>query len=893
MNDCVARVKLHSRDFVALFDSGSALSMVALSVVQQLGVAYSLSHSSLILADGSSVSARGRVEIPVEFSGRTVRHTFLVLENCAFAVIVGRDAMRRFGITMSFSSGPNEANITAASFSPNISSHLTADEKQRLSHLLAQYTECFHYGTQPLSTTSETVHSIKLKPEAVPFRQRPYRVPYNLRAEVQRQIDEMLRQGVIRKSSSPWCSPFFLVPKKNGRYRFVIDFRRLNDLTVKDAHPVPHPDDLQMNLSGARYFSTLDCASGYWQIPMEETSRPCTAFEANGSLYEFCVMPFGLCNGVATFQRMMVEILSGLSAKPYVDDILVASASFDEHLSELEQVLIRVRSANLRLQPDKCVFAAPETNYLGHIVSADGVRPDPAKVRAIKEFPAPSSKKEADRFCGLVNYLSRFLHHLAQLLSPIFKAKSARNRFVWSADCEAAFKEIKARISQDTLLCYPRWNEPFELHVDASAVAAGAMLKQSHGVIAYFSRTFKSAEKNYSATDREFTALVMAVKHFRPFLFGSKVFAYTDHQPLIGLLRPDSSPRNGRHARFLTTLQEYDITPCYIRGTEHFVPDALSRMVAESNIPTFRSTLNTNAEPFLCAVRDTEIDDLILRYHNAGHFGTNRVRQNLLLAGHWFPRMRARIHGVSSRCEICRAKSYASSPPRGTLPKDSECEPRELVAVDIIGPLPAATDFRYILTLIDHSTKFMAAVALRTITADSVVKAVENEWILRYGPPMRFLHDNGTQFTSAQFRQMCQRNNITDCPTTPYNPQGNGLLERAHRVLKDRLRCALLSHQGYWSDHLQRAIFNINQTSAGAFLGFQPRIPGDQPTIKISLSRCKLRCPRVVFPRVHHPTNTLAPRFGPALRVEQRLSPQLIRTSDGIIRNMRNCRVQW
>lgn len=875
--DCAATVTIGDQSFRVLLDSGSVLNFITRDVVSAVGAENAIRGGSrlVVLASGDSVQTLGDVSLRVSLSGCSRIVTFSVLRNCVFPVIFGWSALRAFRVTLSFATSE-----TIVVPQKNLAERLSEQERAELMKLLQSFRSVFAKTSESLGQVRGFEHVISVESQAKPFRSAPYRIPYALRDEVKRQISDMLAQGVIRKSNSPWSSPFFLIPKKNGAFRFVVDFRRLNSVTVRDAHPLPHPDDIQLELQGTAYFSTLDCDRGYWQIPLAEESRQYTAFQADGDLYEFCVLPFGLSNGVATFQRMITDVLSGLKTVPYIDDILVASATFDQHLVDLSAVLERLYSAGIKLQPSKCRFGEAETRFLGHLISARGFRPDPLKVEAIKEYKCPTTRKEADKFCGLINYLSRYVPNLANTMEPIFRNKGTRGKFIWTEECTDAFEKAKTLISKQTLLSHPDWNQPFKLNVDASNVAVGAVLSQNNGPIAYYSRTLSNSERNYSATDREFVALIAAVKHFRTFLYGHSFTVFTDHQPLLAMVR--SKPLNGRHARYHLLLQEYDFDLKFIPGRQNTVADALSR-----------SKLNPDADTFLCAVSESDVDELIRRFHFAGHFGTNKVRNALLRAGHWFPRMRARIRAFADQCQTCRAKSYGANPPRGELPKD--CTPRTVVAVDIVGPLPTAKQHRFILTIIDHSTRFLAAVPLTEITADSIAKGFETEWLLRYGAPSKVIHDNGPQFKSAKFVQLCARYGIRQCRTTEYHPEGNSVIERAHRTLKDRLRCALVDFHGTWQDHLARAVSDINRSTDATekFLGFTPRTEGDNSELRVSRTECKLPCPKFVYPRDNRPPHSLAPRFCRQVRVDQRLSPQLVRTEDGKIHNLRNCRTVW
>ena len=269
----------------------------------------------------------------------------------------------------------------------------------------------FALNDSELGCTSLVQHSIETGTQP-PIRQQPYRTPVVRRQRMNGMVQNMQEQGIVQPSSSPWASPVVLVPKKDGSLRFCIDYRRLNSVTRKDVYPLPRVDDILIALGDSKYFSSLDLASGYWQIELEEDARKKSAFTTYNGLFEFIRMPFGLCNAPATFQRLMQRVLSGLEYKCcfiYLDDILVASKTFEDHLTHLREVFSRLRSSNLRLKPKKCELIRDRVPFLGHVVSAQGIGPDPAKTERIMNYPVPTDVTEVRRFLGLASYYRRFV----------------------------------------------------------------------------------------------------------------------------------------------------------------------------------------------------------------------------------------------------------------------------------------------------------------------------------------------------------------------------------------------------------------------------------------------------------------------------------------------------
>ena len=418
----------------------------------------------------------------------------------------------------------------------------------------------------------------------LPFKQNPYRIPLSQRPVVEKHIHDMLQQGVIRPSMSPWASPIVLVQKKDGSIRFCVDWRKLNSLTKKDTYPLPKIVDILDSLGGAVYFSTMDLQSGYWQIAVEDRDIEKTAFTTFAGLYEFTKMGFGLCNAPATFQRLMEIALAGLqwsTCLVYLDDILVFSKSFEEHLQCLAKVFNRLMEAGLKLKAKKCAFARKEVPFLGHIVSKEGLHVDPSKVETVMNYEPPKNLTEVWRFLGMTGYYRRFIPEFAKTATPLFNLLKKDESFEWNEKCQDAFDELKSKLVQAPLLIYPDPTQPYILQCDACKNGIGAVLSQlkegKEHPIAYAAKSLHKHERNYSATQLEAYAVIWSVKHFRPYLYGSHFTVITDHSALRWLLDQKNTP-NGQIARWRLELQGYDMEVKHRPQRENAPADALSRL---------------------------------------------------------------------------------------------------------------------------------------------------------------------------------------------------------------------------------------------------------------------------------------------------------------------------
>ena len=349
-------------------------------------------------------------------------------------------------------------------------------------------------------------------------------------------MQQMLSSGVIRPSNSPWASPVVMVKKENGSLRFYVNSRQLNVATIKDAHPIPHIDDDLDALHGARWFSTLDLKSGYWQ----EQDKEKTAFRtSSGQLFEFNQVPFGLCNAPATFSRLMDRVLAGFHWETclfYLDDIIVFAATWEEHFACLRQVFERLRHAHLKLGGEKCTFAAKEVSYLGHRVTSEGLLPVPTLLMAIQEIGTPKNATEVRSFLGLAGYCWRYVKNFTAIAGPLHTLTRKDAVFHWSPECQQAFDRLKTLLTTSPITAFLDFNLPFLLYTDASTAGLGAILAQvqegKERIICCASRSLNQAEKAYPATKLECLIIVWAVAKFCPYLMSMSFEVYTDHYAL-------------------------------------------------------------------------------------------------------------------------------------------------------------------------------------------------------------------------------------------------------------------------------------------------------------------------------------------------------------------------
>lgn len=504
---------------------------------------------------------------------------------------------------------------------------LTPEQQEDMTGLLYRWRKVFSQHEEDFGRTGIVKHQIPTGP-APPSRERYRPVPPSLYQELQALLKNMLESGVVRESASPWAAPIVLVKKKDGSWRFCVDYRKLNALTHKDAYPLPRIEESLTGLKAAKWYSTLDLASGYWQVEMDPADRKKTAFTTPFGLYEFERMPFGLCNAPATFQRLMQRCLGNLvneSLLIYLDDVVVFSPDFNSHLKHLEEVFQRLNQHGLKLQPKKCSLFQREVTYLGHVISEEGVATDPAKTAAVKEWPVPQTVRQVRSFLGFAGYYRRFIPAFSKIAMPLNAltrntAHDKRSTPVnWSDECQQAFDSLKEALLHAPILAYADFSLPFRLYTDASFEGLGAVLAQiqngNERVIAYASRSLQPAERNdqnYSSFKLELLALKWAVtEKFKDYLYGSEFVVFTDNNPLVHL---ETARLGAAEQRWAAQLANFRYTIKYRPGTQNKNADALSRipeqMPAVASVHVGRTTVTEDVPWVERQAKDPDLTQL-------------------------------------------------------------------------------------------------------------------------------------------------------------------------------------------------------------------------------------------------------------------------------------------
>ena len=460
-------------------------------------------------------------------------------------------------------------------------SHLPLVQRKELAEVITQYREVF---PDVPSKTNLIEHDVDVG-DSAPIKQHPYRVSPMKKELLDKEVQYMLENDIIEESQSNRSSPCILVLKHDGGFRFCTDFRKVNDKTKSDSFPIPRIADCIDQIGNAKFVSTFDMLKGYWQVPLTQRAREISAFVTPSGLYQYKVMPFGMKNAPATFQRMVNKLVRDIDGcEGYIDDVVIFSDNWSDHIRQIKRFFQIMREAKLTINLMKSEFGKATVKYLGHIVGQGQVRPLDAKIQTIVIYPIPTSRKELARFLGMAGYYRNFCLNFSDIAAPLTNLLSKKVKFVWTDDCQMAFDKVKLLLQKSPVLKSPDYEKPFKLIIDSSDVGTGSVLVQeaSDGLdhpVRYFSKKFLKYQKNYSVVEKETLGLVLALEHFDVYLGSTpfKIKVYTDHNPLTFLKTMKN--KNQRLVRWSLALQEYNLEIQHIPGSENVVADALSRCI--------------------------------------------------------------------------------------------------------------------------------------------------------------------------------------------------------------------------------------------------------------------------------------------------------------------------
>ena len=713
---------------------------------------------------------------------------------------------------------------------------------------------------------------IKLKDNSSLFYGPLYPLTEIERDELKKYLKENLDKGFIRKSSSPAGAPVLFVKKKDGSLRLCIDYRKLNDNTIRNSYPLPLISDLLDRVKGAKYFTKLDLKSAYNLVRIKEGDEYKTAFRTRYGHFEYSVMPFGLKNAPATFQHFINDVLSDYLDDfviSYIDDILIYSNSLEEHHEHVKKVLKKLLENNLFVKLEKCEFDVQSTTFLGFVLSKDGISMDNDKVKAILDWPVPTTVKEVQSFIGLCNYYRIFIKDFAKIANPLHKLTRKNVPFEWKNEQQKAFDQLKHLFTSAPILRNPDSNKPFIVETDASNFAVGAILSQEFDgqlhPIAYLSKGLTKSQKNYQIYDKELLAIKEALAQWRHYLEGARhqFIVYTDHKNLTFPRKPEMLSQ--RQIRWYEFLSRFDFKLIYRSGKKSGKPDLLSRrsdhlfanlckiscchtdLTDSKNHSLINSILSSlKNDEFYNKIKSSItsntyinnkyfIDDegfllfnnliyvpsslrtLVLELHHdsitAGHFGVNKTLE-LISRNFWWPKLSLDVKNFIKSCEVCCRAKIPRHKPYGLLsPLPTPDRAWSDISMDFIVDLPKSKDMTTIMVVIDRLTKMAHFIPFRCLpTASIAADAFISNIFKFHGFPDSIISDRGAQFTSEFWKRLCSLLDISHSLSTANHPQTDGQTERVNGILEQYLRCFINERQNNWADLLPFAEFSYNNT---------------------------------------------------------------------------------
>ena len=872
-----AEVEVGDTKLVGLLDSGASVSILGVGcreLVEKLKVPISRFYSTISTASGQSQTVLGKVQLPIKFQDKTRQITFFLCPYLTQPVYFGVDFWKAFELAPTlFQNCPNQSvsymevselnhekivhdfASDKSTLETKLNPHdLSADQKSRLAKVQAEFNSFEEHG---LGRTSLEIHTIQLVEGAQPVKDRHYPISPAVQEIVYNEVDNMLNLGVIEPCESPWSNRTTVV-RKPGKNRFCLDARKLNERTVKDAYPLQNIDGILSRLDYTFFISSVDLKNAFWQIALEEKSKPYTAFTVPGRpLYQFVVMPFGLCNAAQRLCRLMDKVIPQTLKSHvfiYLDDLLIIAPTFEIHLQILSKVAKCLRDANLTIGLKKSFFCFKELRYLGYIVGGGTLRTDPEKVAAIVKIPIPKTVREVRSFLGTAGWYRRFIPNFASLAAALSDLLKAKTKFVVTPESIESFEALKVALTTAPVLRHPDFKRRFWVQCDASNIGVGAVLFQlddegNENPIAFYSQKLNKCQRNYSVTEKECLAAILAVERFRPYVELMKFTVVTDHASLKWLMQLKDLA--GRLARWSLRLQSYDFDIQHRKGSENVVADTLSRAVEEldflSNEILDFETTEFESQEYLDLIkliqenqerlpdlkvrdglvfkrtgfetRDEELTDsiwklyipssisqvLIEKAHAPEVCSHGGVAKTLERLRQWFfwPRMTVQVRNFVRNCEVCRQVKPTNYEMRPVIGEQVETfRPFQKIYIDFLGKYTRSKRGKaYIFIVVDHFSKFTFIKSMNEATTANAIDFLVKEVFLKFGTPQIIHSDNGKQFVAKEFQNMLKSYQITHIKTAFYSPQSNAA-ERVNQSILSSIRAYMKTDHRDWDLYL-------------------------------------------------------------------------------------------
>ena len=798
-------------------DTGAQCNVISRHTYHRLGsLPLQKSHARLVAFGGQRLNAYGKATINCQHKGKTYSVAFEVID---------QDVSNILGLS------------TCVEL--NLIQRLDAINTQT-SDIVDLYSDVF----EGLGCITGASYHIKVDSNAQPVVHPPRRVPVTLRPKVQQELDRMEELEVIEKVEEPtdWVNSMVTIVKPNGKLRICIDPRDLNKAVKRDYYPMSTIDEIVTRMPNAKVFSVLDASSGFWQIKLDMPSAKLCTFNTPFGRYMFKRLPFGLSSSQDIFQKTMSEMFQDIEGvEVVVDDLLIWGESDEQHDKRLIQVLERARKRNLKLNKSKCQIKKDAITYIGHILSKDGLKPDPKKIEAIVDMPCPQSREDLQRFLGMLTYLGKFIPNLSHIASPLRTLLEKNVEWHWQAEQANSFRSLKGLITTAPVLKYFNPSKPTKLSVDASSKGLGAVLIQDNHPIAYASRALTRCQQHYAQIEKEMLAIAFGCTRFHQYIFGMPtVEVETDHKPLEAIFRKPLYQAPARLQKMIMSIQKYSINLVYRYGKQLVIADTLSRAYLPdqfdsrtslefevnvvSTLPISKPKLNQLQSMTQC---DSDLQQLVqitqkgwpdhkskvpsqclpywsfreqISFSDGILFKGEKIiipkamqpemlklihRSHLGIAKSlsrardimYWPGMASQIQDIVSSCVTCNAHQRRNQK-EPLMPHSVPDRPWSKLGVDIF-----ELQGQQYLVIVDYYSGFIEIDPLTHVTAKHVINHCKSQFS-RHGIPDTLISDNGPQFSSHEFQQFVERYQIDHHTSSPYHPQSNGMAEKAVQTVK-------------------------------------------------------------------------------------------------------------
>ena len=840
----------NNRYFLALLDSGAQLNVIntkLLSTLKYHPTDHHPSFTTLQGVQGKSSTIQEWVEITISLSnGQTEQVIFAAINDFPNGIILGLPFLTKTGAVVDYANGvlttihgpicltsfKKSRNAVHVIETPKLALQgLTNKQEKKLYKILNKYAAVWRNNRRGITT--EVKHQIFLSTN-IPINCRPRRHTPHEQQAIDKEIEKMLGENVIRPSASPYASEIVLVQKPNGEWRVCIDYRQLNAVTIPDRYPIPRISDLLYRIQNSQYFIVIDLRAGYWQVPMHPDSIKYTAFRCFRGLFEFLVMPFGLCNAPASFQRLMNALLGKLyfhGVVIYLDDILIHGTTIEEVLSKFEIVMERLDKAGLTINLQKCKFFPTKLLYLGHIIEGCHMYPNPSRVQALYEIKSPTTVHDIRVILGCIGYYQQYIKGYSSILAPIFELlKATKNTtrknkltpITWTESHNEALNMAISILAEATLKI-PMDTSDFLLETDASDISVGAILncldsKGDWAPVEFASKKLSETQRRWPTREKEAFAIIFGLQKFDHFLRGRTFRVHTDHESLQWM----QEAKTGKIARWASRMTEFDMQIYYKKGSEMGHVDFMSRYIDSGQDIDFqdRMVLTMTASKPLPTIEDIVNEQKVVLppvgkgyflregkwYFRNGLWVPTRLRLQILAACHslspcghpgskktkrminrifnW-PNLHQDVANYIKGCLICQQSRPGLERLQGFFRTHPIPGPFQTLYIDYWSCEYGG--HHIVLTILDQFTKWVEAVPIPDRSGHVVTSAFIRSWICRFGVPRTIITDNDKTFMSEMFQGIAIRLGIKTLRTTVYHPEGNAPVESFHRTLRKRL----------------------------------------------------------------------------------------------------------